>query len=64
MTKETNNVSNEDTTEAKRLLGDVIGDTLDRVGIAALVKKAIPGCNCSGRRKALNNLHKRLTGGS
>jgi len=57
-------VAGEDRAEARRLLGDVVSDTLDAVGIAALVKKALPNCGCAGRRAKLNALHLRLTGRS
>lgn len=46
--------------EARRLLGDVVADAMDRSGVAALVAKAIPNCGCKRRQEALNNLHKRL----
>ena len=48
--------------EAKRLLGDIIADTLDKVGIAKLVKKHFKNCGCYGRQQKLNSLHLKLTG--
>lgn len=53
--------TNEERQEARRLLGDVIADTLDKVGIAALVKKHFKDCGCAGRRRKLNDLHLQLT---
>ena len=48
--------------EAKRLLGDIVADTLDKVGIAKLVKKHFKKCGCYGRQQKLNALHLKLTG--
>lgn len=47
---------------ARRLLGDVVSDTLDRAGIAALVRKHFPSCRCWKRRAQLNKLHLQLVG--
>ena len=48
--------------EAKRYLGDMVSDALDKVGVAALIKKHFPKCGCAGRRVRLNALHKRILG--
>ena len=48
--------------EGRRYLGDMIADAADKAGIAALVKKFAPNCNCSGRRHMMNNFHRRLMG--
>ena len=47
---------------ARRLLGDVVSDALDRVGLADLIRSHWPNCNCFKRKAQLNALHKRLTG--
>lgn len=49
--------------EARRLLGDVVTEVLTRTGVATLVQRAMPNCNCDGRRRALNDFHRRLFGG-
>ncbi len=48
--------------EAKRLLGDIVADSLDKIGIAKLVKKHFKNCGCWARQQKLNALHLRLTG--
>ena len=52
----------EERKEAKRLLGDIVADTLDKAGIAKLVKKHFKNCGCYGRQQRLNSLHLKLTG--
>lgn len=60
--KDMGKVSDEERTEARRLLGDVVGDTIERSEIATLVRKVIPTTGCARRRRALNDLHRKLLG--
>ena len=54
----------EERKEAKRLLGDIVAETLDKVGIAKLVKRHFKNCRCYARQQSLNRLHLKLTGES
>lgn len=55
-------LTNEEIIEAKRYLGDIVTDGLTRIGVAELVRRYIPNCNCGKRRAAMNNFHKKLLG--
>jgi len=48
-------------TEARRLLGDVVHDTIQRSEVATLLRSRISFTGCARRREMLNRFHERIT---
>lgn len=53
-------LSEDELSEAKELLGDKVHNTIQRSEVAALLRKHLKFTGCAGRRRRMNALHERM----